>query len=161
MPVASFEKVVAQQELNEEKPFKNPRNAAAGSLRQKNPKITAQRGLDIFVFNLQQVQGKEILSHKESLDWLKIFGLSGVALLSAGEQYPKGNRGNRADRPARGEPTALILTAPSSRWTTLPSATCWARRQNSPNGRSPLSIRRRRRSPPCWMWRSRWGAPAR
>ena len=59
MPVASFEKVVAQQELNEEKPFKNPRNAAAGSLRQKNPKITAQRGLDIFVFNLQQVQGKE------------------------------------------------------------------------------------------------------
>ena len=62
MPVASFEKVVAQQELNEEKPFKNPRNAAAGSLRQKNPKITAQRGLDIFVFNLQQVQGKEILS---------------------------------------------------------------------------------------------------
>ena len=74
MPVASFEKVVAQQELNEEKPFKNPRNAAAGSLRQKNPKITAQRGLDIFVFNLQQVQGKEILSHKESLDWLKALG---------------------------------------------------------------------------------------
>ena len=74
MPVASFEKVVAQQELNEEKPFKNPRNAAAGSLRQKNPKITAQRGLDIFVFNLQQVQGKEVLSHKESLDWLKALG---------------------------------------------------------------------------------------
>ena len=74
MPVASFEKVVAQQELNEEKPFKNPRNAAAGSLRQKNPKITAQRGLDIFVFNLQQVQGKEVLSHKESLDWLKSLG---------------------------------------------------------------------------------------
>lgn len=74
MPVASFEKVVAQQELNEEKPFKNPRNAAAGSLRQKNPKITAQRGLDIFVFNLQQVQGKELSSHKESLDWLKSLG---------------------------------------------------------------------------------------
>lgn len=53
MPVKSFEKVVAQQELNEEKPFKNPRNAAAGSLRQKNPRITAQRGLDIFIFNLQ------------------------------------------------------------------------------------------------------------
>ena len=56
------------------KTFANPRNAAAGSLRQKNPKITAQRGLDIFVFNLQQVQGKEILSHKESLDWLKALG---------------------------------------------------------------------------------------
>ena len=74
MPVANFEKLVAQQELNEEKPFKNPRNAAAGSLRQKNPKITAQRGLDIFVFNMQQVQGKEIVSHKQSLDWLKEIG---------------------------------------------------------------------------------------
>lgn len=71
MPVSSFENVVAQQELNEEKPFKNPRNAAAGSLRQKDSKITAQRGLDIFVFNLQQVQGIEISGHKQSLDILK------------------------------------------------------------------------------------------
>ena len=74
MPVASFEKVVAQQELKEEKPFKNPRNAAAGSLRQKNPKITAQRGLDIFVFNLQQIEGVQISGHKESLDLLKELG---------------------------------------------------------------------------------------
>ena len=74
MPVKSFEKVVAQQELNEEKPFKNPRNAAAGSLRQKNPRITAQRGLDIFIFNLQQVQGVQLTSHKQSLDWLHSLG---------------------------------------------------------------------------------------
>lgn len=74
MPAASFEKVVAQQELKEEKPFKNPRNAAAGSLRQKNPKITAQRGLDIFVFNLQQIEGVEVNGHKESLDLLKELG---------------------------------------------------------------------------------------
>ncbi len=74
MPVKSFEKVVAQQELNEEKPFKNPRNAAAGSLRQKNPRITAQRGLDIFIFNLQQVQGVQLSSHKQSLDWLHSLG---------------------------------------------------------------------------------------
>lgn len=74
MPVASFEKVVAQQELKEEKPFKNPRNAAAGSLRQKNPKITAQRGLDIFVFNLQQIEGVQVGGHKESLDLLKELG---------------------------------------------------------------------------------------
>ena len=74
MPVSSFEKVVAQQELREEKPFKNPRNAAAGSLRQKNPKITAQRGLDIFVFNLQQIEGVEVTGHKESLDLLKELG---------------------------------------------------------------------------------------
>lgn len=74
MPVASFEKVVAQQELKEEKTFKNPRNAAAGSLRQKNPKITAQRGLDIFVFNLQQIEGVQVSGHKESLDLLKELG---------------------------------------------------------------------------------------
>lgn len=74
MPVASFEKVVAQQELKEEKPFKNPRNAAAGSLRQKNPKITAQRGLNIFVFNLQQIEGVQVNGHKESLDLLKELG---------------------------------------------------------------------------------------
>ena len=74
MPVASFEKVVAQQELKEEKPFKNPRNAAAGSLRQKNPQITAQRGLDIFVFNLQQIEGVQVSGHKESLDLLKELG---------------------------------------------------------------------------------------
>ena len=74
MPVQSFEKVVAQQEEREEKPFKNPRNAAAGSLRQKNPKITAQRGLDVFIFNLQQVEGLEITGHKQSLDVLHELG---------------------------------------------------------------------------------------
>lgn len=74
MPVKSFEKLVEQQELAEEKPFKNPRNAAAGSLRQKNPKITAQRGLDIFVFNLQQLEDRELEGHKESLDYMKSLG---------------------------------------------------------------------------------------
>lgn len=74
MPQASFLKVVAQQELKGEKPFKNPRNAAAGSLRQKNPKITAQRGLDIFVFNLQRAEGLEVSGHKESLEKLRELG---------------------------------------------------------------------------------------
>lgn len=70
----SFLKVTAQQELNEEKTFKNPRNAAAGSLRQKDPAVTAKRALDIYVFNIQQVQGEEITSHKQSLDYLKELG---------------------------------------------------------------------------------------
>ena len=47
---------------------------AAGSLRQKNPQITAQRGLDIFVFNLQQIEGVQVSGHKESLDLLKELG---------------------------------------------------------------------------------------
>ena len=78
MPVSSFERLVEQQELADEKPFKNPRNAAAGSLRQKNPKITAKRGLDIFVFNLQQLEGHATNGHKESLDYMKELGLTVV-----------------------------------------------------------------------------------
>ena len=62
------------QELLEEKPFKNPRNAAAGSLRQKDPKITAQRELSIFVFNVQQVEGHALSRHDESLKWLGKLG---------------------------------------------------------------------------------------
>ena len=66
-----FQKLTEEQEIREEKPFKNPRNAAAGSLRQKDPAIAAQRGLDIFVFNVQQIEGKILTSHKESLDFLR------------------------------------------------------------------------------------------
>ncbi len=78
MPREVFIKLVEQQENNEEKPFKNPRNAAAGSLRQKNPKITATRKLDIFVFNIQRVEGKELTGHKQSLDYLKELGFKTV-----------------------------------------------------------------------------------
>ena len=74
MSFKSFDELVRRQEENEEKPAKNPRNAAAGSLRQKNSKITAQRGLDIFVFNIQQVEGVTLNSHRESLDYLKKLG---------------------------------------------------------------------------------------
>ena len=64
----SFQRLCERQELLEEKPFKNPRNAAAGSLRQKDPKITAQRELSMFVFNVQQVEGKELSRHDQSLE---------------------------------------------------------------------------------------------
>lgn len=80
MPHQVFMQIVEKQELNEEKPFKNPRNAAAGSLRQKNPKITAQRSLDIFVFNIQQVRGTELLDHKSSLDYLKSLGFKTIPM---------------------------------------------------------------------------------
>ncbi len=70
----TFKKLVDAQELSGEKPFKNPRNAAAGSLRQKDPKISAKRGLDIFIFNIQQCEGKTFKSHSESLDFVKSLG---------------------------------------------------------------------------------------
>lgn len=78
MPHSVFHKLVEEQELNEEKPFKNPRNAAAGSLRQKNPKITAKRKLDIFVFNVQQIDGHSLSNHKQSLDYLKELGFKTI-----------------------------------------------------------------------------------
>ncbi len=78
MPKKSFEKVVDRQLINGEKPFKNPRNAAAGSLRQKDSKIAATRGLDIFVFNVQQIEGVILSSHKESLDFLKELGFNTI-----------------------------------------------------------------------------------
>lgn len=78
MPKKSFEKVVDRQLLNDEKPFKNPRNAAAGSLRQKDSSVTSQRGLDIFIFNIQQIEGVTLNSHKDSLDFLRELGFNTV-----------------------------------------------------------------------------------
>ena len=74
MPRESFLKLIKRQELNGEAPAKNPRNAAAGSLRQKNSKITAERELDIFIFNIQRITGKEFTTHIETLDFLNGLG---------------------------------------------------------------------------------------
>ena len=74
MPIASFGRLVREQELREETPAKNPRNAAAGSLRQKDPKIAAARGLDIFCFNVQQLEGEDCDSHSRSLELLRRLG---------------------------------------------------------------------------------------
>ena len=74
MPKESFGKLCEIQEKNGESLPKNPRNAAAGSLRQKDSKITAERGLDIFCFNVQQVSGIEFKTHSESLEYLEKYG---------------------------------------------------------------------------------------
>ncbi len=74
MPRESFASLVERQELEGEKPFKNPRNAAAGSLRQKDPHVTKGRGLDLFVFNLQLIEGEEVHTHAESLERMRELG---------------------------------------------------------------------------------------
>ena len=76
MPKADFEKLVRKQLEKDEQPAKNPRNAAAGSLRQKDSRVTASRGLDIFVFNLQRIEGRELTCHSESLDYMKSLGFN-------------------------------------------------------------------------------------
>lgn len=71
MPRAAFERLNEEREIMGESLFANPRNAAAGSLRQLNPKITAKRDLDIFVFNLQRINGMTFKTHIEALEFLK------------------------------------------------------------------------------------------
>ena len=71
-----FYQLCARQELNQEKTFKNPRNAAAGSLRQKDSRITAKRTLDIFVFNVQRVEGAALEYHDQALEYMKKLGFS-------------------------------------------------------------------------------------
>ncbi len=74
MPRRAFELFVQRQQA-EEKPLpKNPRNAAAGSLRQKDAAVTATRGLSLFVFNIQQIRGKTLSTHAQSLDYLAQMG---------------------------------------------------------------------------------------
>ena len=71
MPKKRFEELNQRQEEEGKPLFANPRNAAAGSLRQLDPKIAAQRGLDILIFNVQLCEGVAFETHSESLDYLR------------------------------------------------------------------------------------------
>lgn len=75
----NFEKINAERELLGEQVFANPRNAAAGSLRQLNSAVAAKRNLDIFVFNIQKVEGVEIKSHLEGLEFLRKAGFKVIS----------------------------------------------------------------------------------
>lgn len=70
MPKKSFERLNAAQEEEGKPLFANPRNAAAGSLRQLDPKIAAKRGLDIYIFNIQMAEGVDFSTHSETLEYL-------------------------------------------------------------------------------------------
>ena len=74
MPKKSFLRLNEQREASGEPGFANPRNAAAGSLRQLDSRIAAERKLDIFVFNLQRIEGKELSSHSQSIEYLASLG---------------------------------------------------------------------------------------
>lgn len=75
MTKEDFEHTNELQELTNKKTFANPRNCAAGTLRQLNSSVVKERGLSIFIFNVQAATGKEFESHSQSLDWLKAQGL--------------------------------------------------------------------------------------
>lgn len=78
MPKNVFHKLNRQREENDEPPFANPRNAAAGSLRQLDPKICAKRLLDIRVFNLQLAEGKSFSTHSETIDYIASQGFQTI-----------------------------------------------------------------------------------
>ena len=71
-----FEEMNQEREENEEETFANARNAAAGSLRQLDSNITKTRPLDIYIFNVQKIEGKEFNSHYEELEYLKKLGFN-------------------------------------------------------------------------------------
>jgi len=79
MPLESFEKANEDRDLNNLPLFANPRNAAAGTLRQLDAQVVAKRNLDIYIFNIQKTE-KEFLSHKESIDFLKTQGFNTVPI---------------------------------------------------------------------------------
>ncbi len=78
MPKKAFEDLNRERELSGEPLFANPRNAAAGSLRQLDPAVCAARKLDIYVFNIQRIEGESHSAHSESLDFLRALGFKVV-----------------------------------------------------------------------------------
>ena len=76
IPKKSFEELNKQRESSSQELFANPRNAAAGSIRQLDSKIAAERPLDIFIFNLEKTSKTGIKSHSESLDYLRTLGFN-------------------------------------------------------------------------------------
>lgn len=75
MTDAAFQAVNEKQEILGKKPFANPRNCAAGTLRQLDSAVTKERGLSLFIFNIQEIQGKEIKTHTEGYEYLKSNGV--------------------------------------------------------------------------------------
>lgn len=78
MTFKSFERANEIQEDNGDKLFKNPRNCAAGTLRQLNPEVVKERDLSLYIFNIQRVEGKTITLHSEGLLWLESLGFTTV-----------------------------------------------------------------------------------
>ncbi|MBE7003601.1 MAG: NAD-dependent DNA ligase LigA [Ruminococcaceae bacterium] len=80
-----FAALNAEREITGEPLFANPRNAAAGSLRQQDPKIAAQRRLDVVIFNLQLAEGKTFEKHTDTIDYMKSQGFPTIPYLKTGE----------------------------------------------------------------------------
>ena len=133
MPYASFDRLNAEREANGEQLFANPRNAAAGSLRQLDPKIAARRRLDIAVFNLQLAEGRTFSTHTETIDYLasQQFKTISYRRLRAGEEIMEEIRrlnDTRMERPFDMDGAVIKLNSLSEREVLGSTAKCprWA-----------------------------------
>jgi DNA ligase (NAD+) len=133
-----------QQELKEEKPLKT--RAAAGSLRQKNPKITAARGLDIFVFNIQQVRGVTPGTHKESLDLLTQLGFKTVPFYNTFSAVEEVLAELERIGSVRGT-LPFDIDGAVIKLNTIADRAELGSTSNFPSGRLPINTRRKKRQP--------------
>ena len=141
MPKKVFHALNEERERRGEALFANPRNAAAGSLRQLDPRVAASRRLDIAVFNVQWAEGETFRTHVETLEYLKQKGFKVIPHYSC-----RGVEDAIGQVAAIGEgrgTSPLTSTVRSSRSTTWPSGSCWAAPRNFPAGRRPINIPRR------------------
>ncbi len=147
MPKNVFHKLNRRREENGEALFANPRNAAAGSLRQLDPKICARRLLDIRVFNLQLAEGREFATHGESIDYLTSQGFQTIPrkiLSSAAEVNAEIVRlGDSRDKlPFDMDGAVVKLNSLSDRGTVGSTAKCprWAIAYKYPPERKPSRV---------------------
>jgi len=147
MPKNVFHKLNRQREENGEAQFANPRNAAAGSLRQLDPKICAKRLLDIRVFNLQLAEGRTFATHSEAIDYLSAQGFRTIPrkiLSSAAEVNAEIVRlgDSREELPFDMDGAVVKLNSLSDRETIGSTAKCprWAIAYKYPPERKPSRV---------------------
>ena len=143
-----FDRVNEQQELLGKKIFANPRNCAAGTLRQLDSRVTKERKLSMFVFNIQQVRGMDIMTHTQGYEFLKrLASRSSKITKYAKRRMKSGMQLQRSEKTV--EISATISMVRSLRSTAIRTGNCSEIHQKFQNGQSHTNIRRKKRKQNC------------
>ncbi len=158
LPLKAFAQLNEQRVAAEEPTFANPRNAAAGSLRQLDPRVTASRPLAAWFYAVGYLEGAEFPTHHEALEWLKKAGFR----VNPDTRWPRPwTRSSAAAAPGRngGRTSTTTSTAWSSSWTTGACRPPWARWVATPAGPWPTSSPPPPPRPGCAASTSTWAGP--